>query len=90
MVPSSLQKKNSTIEVMNIEFKIPPSDRLVVVDYSKINYIPFYSNKTNFNSSLQLIMTLKPDNVIILNTKGTSNELNNSYKKIYNSQQHTK
>lgn len=61
---------------MNIEFKIPMSEKLVTVDYNKISYIQFFSRKTNFNSSFQLILTLKPDNVIIINTLGTkTNEL---------------
>lgn len=72
---------------MNIEFKIPMSEKLVTVDYNKISYIQFFSRKTNFNSSFQLILTLKPDNVIIINTLGTkTNELYENYQKILRNQ----
>lgn len=61
-----LQKKNSTIEIMNIEFKISPAP--VGLDFSRVTFIPFHSHKTNFISSVQLITSLKPDNVILINT----------------------
>lgn len=43
---------------MNIEFRIPVSP--LNLDFSKIIFLPFYSNRTNFNSSVQLITALKP------------------------------
>lgn len=59
----------------------------MTVDYNKISYIQFFSRKTNFNSSFQLILTLKPDNVIIINTLGTkTNELYENYQKILRNQ----
>lgn len=56
---------------MNIEFKTIHVDG-IRIDYSKIPCIPFYSYRTNFNSSIQLILTIKPDNVILINTSSDS------------------
>ena len=55
----------------------------MLIDYSRLKYLPFFSNKTNFNSSLQIILTLKPANVILINTKTTirsTDELVSRYK----------
>lgn len=77
------QKKNATIEVMNIEFKIPESDKYNKLEASRFERIKFCLEKTNFNSSFQIILALKPANVIFVNTKTTfrqSDEMMTKYK----------
>lgn len=57
---------------MNIEFRIPVSP--LNLDFSKIIFLPFYSHRTNFNSSVQLITALKPENVILINSQANRRE----------------
>jgi hypothetical protein len=59
---------------MNIEFKVPQTERINLTDHFKITTLPFHSCRTNFNSSIQLIMVLKPDNVILINTDPLSRD----------------
>ena len=56
---------------MNIEFRIPEPDKYIPLDSSRFNRLKFCAKKTNFNSSLQIILTLKPANVIFINTRAT-------------------
>lgn len=67
----SLIVKKSTVEVMNIEFKVEKTFTPIDVT-QKGRLIESYFLKTNFNSSLKIIQLLNPKHVFILNSVNDS------------------
>ena len=57
------------VEAFKRVFQNP--EKYVDLDFSVFKKLKFSGQKTNFNSSIQLILTLKPSNVIFINTKST-------------------
>lgn len=50
---------------------MPETDKYTVIDIARLGRLKFDSRHTNFNSSLQIMLTMRPKNVILINTKSS-------------------
>ena len=54
---------------MNIDFKIPDIDKIRPINYNQIQYLGITPQRTNFTSSMHLMLGLEPKKIIMINMK---------------------